>query len=370
MFGNFEDSVATAIRGTMCAVLAVSDNMVRFQNEIYSAFPQTPNIGRALRRQLCDDDSDTFTLPPPEVPGGQCPGVSYLVTITRTTNGVTGNPASANVIGPVVKRTLAGDVVQPIGLPAIPYWGQGIFSGTSDTTLLSNVSSTQSGGQGRTITVVSVVRNDGQPDNCGDQTAPIPPWQPIIEETNVTYINNEGDEVTENFNLAIFAPIISINGTIEVPIELNGTVEFSGTVEISPNFEVNIGPKGTKPPTPTTDPNTDIPDNPPTEYPPEENTNRVIVGCLVKVTDAEGGLASSIAQSGGNPTIYAPRLGNVSFQIETAAGRGWTEDYPVKNTSTYIPCPVDFGATAVRGSPNTGYSMTVIPVYRNLRASA
>ena len=201
----------------------VADQARRGLCSLWSNLPGAliPNPGDAFRRgalsALCQD------FPPPPAPsqpfsGGQCPGVAYNVTVRTTTNGVVAGNAQAGGIGPVggldIVSTDNSSVVNPDGriLQSYVKFANGV-----------RVSS-GSGNEDSQFSIVSVVRTDGQADNCGN---PQPQFPGVTEpaEPDITY---EGDTIVEgDRNQAIN---IDFSPTFEDDVCI-GTFVFCADVE-------------------------------------------------------------------------------------------------------------------------------------------
>jgi hypothetical protein len=226
--------------------------------------------------------------------------------------------------------------------------------------------------------------------NCGGNP-PVPPYQPE-DHTYPININFDIDSVSYNL------PFTAVVGLFYVDADLN--LKMPVTFDIDPTFNANLtfAPKFTAtlnlttgnteinwfegdggPPPNQLPPSSDSPpitrpdnqppsppdgiDSPPSD-PDDVEAGRILIAVLVTVTQAAPNRVTKIFQDG-NPDIYAPNLGFVSFAYRTSGGAvGWTNDIPVKNLRAYIPAPVQTGAVEVRGTPGPGVTWALTPVYR------
>ena len=109
-----------------------------------------------------DNGWDGPEVGPPPFPGGQCEGVIYTVTLqNNSTSGPFGAPQSRSGPGPVVGAFVTITLPPATGVAGIEFANGKI--------------NTLSGGSVAAPTILGVVRQDGQPDLCGDPPAPITP---------------------------------------------------------------------------------------------------------------------------------------------------------------------------------------------------
>lgn len=232
----------------------------------------------------------------------------------------------------------------------------------------------------------SCVREDGQPDLCGDPPFIPPPLPPPDYDvpTNIVYINNEGNTVNVPITLNLGLPRIDVNGTFNMPItikfDVDPTLNIGGDVNFNTgDFTINVGPgkapsgrgagdpdnitrpPGEPPPTPPGVP--DPPEPPDPTAPPEPAL--IIRACIVTVSQAE--TDASIIFQNENPDIYAPSLGHVSFLCEVAGAFAWTADIPVKNRQQLVICPWQYGAVDVKATPKGGATFDIEKIYDYLK---
>lgn len=356
---TFGESVAQATQGIVCATLAVNDQVNGFLESVADGGSLGfQDATRALRRQFCNNSDDVVPLPPgPGFTGGQCP-VTYRVRWRFNSTNIVwgcGSGSQPYVKGPVNLITEFDDN-DPQGvayrLECTNSSGERV-----ELPMASGPASSVS------VSITSVERCDGLADNCGDPPNPIPPYVPTTTTVNIEYQNNEEVTINEDVDVTVFAPFVAIGGAIIAPITVSGnTFNLVGEMTLSPEFKVEFKPEfqiGTPAGYPDEDP-----PNPPGDVPspPIEGESRRIVGVLVTATSVEDSRVTQILQ-GENPDIFAPRIGNVSFYVETRGGFAWTGDIPVKNLRQYIPCPVPGGAVDAAGSAEPGFNLDFSPIW-------
>lgn len=379
---GFLDAAAAAVRRSYCA----ATERLGVYGEIYLGGDNPVGaaaIGAAnfLHNAACDRPPPPATTPP--FSGGQC-AVLYNVNAVMTRNsGSIQNPfnVSGQAYGPIQgvrfrnspgNQTTLEIIGAPFGSNTTGIYGLGGVAtnfGTSETDVNG-------------ITITSVSRADGQPDTCGNPpgTRPTPSAGSGEVADNITYINNEGTEITVPVVIALGYAKIDIDGSLNIPFTLNANADVD--FNISGNFNLNTGDveydsgNPSLPGSPCrpnsddigADPDDDIPDNPigpdipdPIPDPEKPQTRKLMVGCLVTVTQVPPQV--TVIPQGSNPDVYAPDVGLVNFQISVGGVTGWTEDFRVKNARQIIPCPWEGGAIGVSGTPRTNGAMTITPLY-------
>lgn len=256
------------------------------------------------------------------------------------------------------------------------------------------------------VQVDSISPLNGQPDNCGPPTRPLPPFLPGADRRPVVipYIDASGNQVNLVGFAALGAAFVDADLNISFPVSFNLRPSFSLNPSASFNIDVNFnlggkppvvsppyepgplprnptsptdrtplprnpwqprlpsGPDDSEPePDPTTPaPPPGIPDDPPRTPP----TRRAIIGAIVTTTSIPSGSSPSVVFQGDNPDVYVPDLGLISFRISAGNGvTGWTEDIRIKNRRQFVPCPWPQGAVEVKGTPRGDIQFIVSPVY-------
>jgi len=369
---TFFEEVTKAVSQTACAIIAVNDSINGFLSEVgvpgSSAFADRT---RALRRQLCNNSDDTVPVPPPPFTGGQCT-TSYRVVIRRdrfpftsgcgqfTQNNVQSSPGTI-LQGPIsgIFARFTGASASCGGLRTVEY----VVQTATGEVVVQTETETRGWWKLNEVRIETVIRVDGQPDNCGDPpgTSP-PPYSPSPTTVNIEYQNDENITVNEDIDLTIFAPKLSLIGGIFAPITISGNnFNLVGTVELTPEFKLEVNPEinfgsGGSVDNPSAEPVE------PTPEPPRTNDRRVIIGAIVTTTSLQNTPTTQIGQ-GSNPDIFVPRLGSLSFYISTENATAWTNDIDIKNLRCYVPCPAPGGAIDLAASPSSGVVFDVQPVW-------
>lgn len=237
---------------------------------------------------------------------------------------------------------------------------------------------------------ISVVRQDGQPDNCGNPD-PIPP-DPIptggLPPVPITFdfapdINNPSLTVNVTGTAIVLPVFVNAKAEINVPVSLSLNVDNQGDLlELNANINLSTGDvsinvggtPGNRDPGQDdcdpdyTEPTEEPPPSPvpvgPTDEPRPEEGEEVIIGVLVTVTSVSNSAKPSVIGQDANPDIYVPSLGHVNFLCRTGAGPvgGWMPDQPVKNRRCLIKCDWDYWAIDVKGTPQPGVTWILTPI--------
>lgn len=382
---DFADALKGAVRTGFCSVIGTVAAADKIASRI--GFGEAGslvkwNMPDAIYQAVCSND------PPPPPPasftGGQC-DANYNVTVEFDfvyvpTGAVEDHSVQTIAVRGAVKglrrsnpdpNTIRLDIVG--GVAGNPSGESLNFVGS--TTLPNN--------DIRNERITNVVRIDGNPDNCGDGPPQKPPFVPgsNIYNTNITY-NNGHTDVTVPVGLAF--GFLNVNANAELNVPVNATV--NANVQLGVNFNLQTGDISFKFPSndPSGNPYPDdrvyilpwdttnsgpLPPKPPgggdatPTKPSPPSTDKVIIGCWVTVTNVQNPALQVIYQTG-DPNVYAPDLGLVSFNIpNSAGGGGWTPDQRVKNRQCYVPCPASQGAIAVKGTPRQGVTWIITPAY-------
>lgn len=367
------DNARTAVRGALCSVLGGLENIDRFAVNLGLPepappnFPGTPfgNIVNNAQGIFCDRFPVAFPAP---VIGGQCTGpytVNYTIGLYT---GITGPNNPGNLAN---QSSESIQVQGPITPPRLDYFSANQFTGTcrgfnyryrgfgNGTPFDLNLEgSTSRDGNPNCfpeyrVLSLSVSRNGGLPDNCGNfQPTPLP--QP--DRTRPITINNI------NGNVVFAFPILNINGNLQVGFNLNvGELQLSGTVELNTgdiNFNFGgqpVDPDAPEVPTPDATPPDAEKDD------PENEKKANIIGVIV-ISTPIGNYAGTEIPKNNMPDLFIPRIADVSFQIRIKNKSHWTSDQPVKSRNAYIPCPGEIDAIDVVVEPQSGWSVSATPV--------
>lgn len=220
-----------------------------FACSLYAKYPGATTFGDLgnYSKGFWDELCSSRPTPPPASPkptftGGQCPGVQYRVYYTSVTT-------SSNPSGAGYELTREVDAAGPITNFTYEYRNDGVgYRAELDSGDQHYAFPQDGGGRGwRTLKSVRVVRLDGQPDNCGDETTNFPIVDiPSSERTiNVNVQLRNGDV----YNIPITL-VPSINndygiefdaGDINVKFDLSGvsfnSIALASTIH---NVENNV----------------------------------------------------------------------------------------------------------------------------------
>jgi len=362
---TFIEGVKSALRFAPCIALGNAEWAYGAAGRIFPFGPAEEGIAtvRALRRFIgCNPDNDPEE-PQPPFQGGQCDGQLYVGSYTYTQGNNPPITARFKAWGPI------GGAVEGTDSNGTP--GVGLIS-RGDLTQNSPAFQCGVGGNPTlgTLTYRQFASNATNPsiqsitpcgaDNCGGLPPVLPPPTNININIDVTYNNEEGDEINLTIPF-IFAPInVDINGRFNIPVTFNlGGVEFSGTVTIAPEFSVTINPP--QAPTGTDNPTDTLPPgDPEDEVEPREFDDKVI-GVVVQSSLSGEQQLTTIATAN-IPTIFAPRAGSIKFAYSIGASTFWSNDIDVKGGRVFIPCPFSQGADAVAVSPAPGVVLNWVEI--------
>lgn len=383
---NFRDALADTLRNVYCTSMDLADN---FWSRV--GIPGTP-IRAPFRpratlgyRLFCNREPP----PPPENSpgGGQCPTL-YNVTVQRTYQFTSGGSCPSFTDSQTLNGRL-GPIrgVQPFKEgPDAGYYllhapQPGFPDGRSRVVVATDGSAIVCPSRVLGVSITSIVRVDGQPDDCGDlpPLVPIPPFPNPTIPDDVEYDDDNGDPITVPVNITFGFPFIFINGELNVPFRVQISPEFNFDIDGTLNLETgdvnfNFGgspggdgclpkppgdfaPIGDEPPTP--DPG--IPQPPPVDDDPTDDRLKDIIRGVIVTASVDDVNATIIGQDG-NPDLYIPRIGNVQFAIQIRNSVSWTERVNVTNLRQFIPCPWEGGAIDVRGTAEPGVIMSLTPV--------
>lgn len=358
---TWQQAAEAASRNAVCAILNASDSANQYAQTL--GFPGNPGVqvANGLRRTVCNgnpagDNSET----PPQFPNGQCTGTQYSVFIEwegedefgNPISGTAGSAAGAAGFGPVGTVRTAG--------PSDEF--QNILQGT--IALEANgppVLQTYGGpGGANTITDFSVTVTPlfGGIDNCGGPGPDIPPFPPsgFSSGGDLIYDDDDGNQVTEPFELTINAPISVSPTLIYSPITFSaGNIDFNGTLKLAPEFKLELSPQFGN--NSAGEGGNDVPPSP--DDPPVDSgtVGSVVIGVRISANPGPASVSTEIDQQGG-PSLYVPRLGNCYFLVRIAGVSAWVGPIDVKQRSAYIPCPEPRGAIGATVIPEPGVELS------------
>lgn len=387
---NLRGALAGAVSDEICTQLGTAAAFATIATPITAL--AAPGVGLSLGAAalglsagyglFCNAPAPPLSNPPGFL-GGQCTGIRYRVEIDWTYyDTVTNAPTTINYVaqalwGPIGQVQQSNDGTQE-GLSFTS-----AQSASNPSRIVNGVGSVGFNASNPIqINDIRVTTTDGGPDNCGNapDTPVAPAPGPIGGTRNITYVNNEGNDVTIPVGIVLGYAQFNANLDVEIPftanVELNPDFDISGTVNLKTgDVNFNIGgdkgggspcsvlPDRTAPDTGTPEPPDTVPD-PPSEDPPTQDKpkrERRILGAIVTVTAVDG--VETVIFQEENPDIYVPALGYIQFQIKVGGKGGWTSDIPVKSLRAFIPCPWPDGAVRVVGTPRPGNEFVVSPVY-------
>lgn len=369
----------------VCLARAIAPNS--FTRDLVSASPfdVVPGVRSARDRmfnRLCDETPDAGVPALAPIVGGQCDGDVYLVQATGHI--MTGAPEcdvqtprqsqTARFWGPIgghryggsggpanVEIYCRGPASSPIKSPG--WYGLTSFGGSADCGFAGGVTS------------LSVSRESGPPDNCGDG-----PYQPgpdegpsLLPDLSIDVPLGGGNTVNLPINVS-FSPEVGISidvgdtnidfDGVDISIDIDNDFEGgeslpsdgAGGGDCSPTSPEDGSGPDDEPVTPPPADNPPAPDEPP---PPEQ----VIRGAYVTLTGRLSG-STEVLPNNGAPPAFVPDLGLVFFQVTTADGQtGWTNPMRLQTNQGYYEVPSIFGASDVKVTTRPGVNATIRPVY-------
>lgn len=359
---TFPAAMRDAIRSVQCALLNDNEYIVGSVGRFAGPVRQRALDGiNATRDLLGCPPSPPIEPPPPPFEGGQCPTL-YTVTLDYTVVlGFCGNEIttsellSSNALGPL---SVVTDNSGTAG------GGQDLCPGFSYTTIRVDGASGNVGQRGSGFGVrlngLTVTRNDGLPDDCGDSEPTYPAPINYNTDVDVTYNIDDGTEVTITVPV-IYAPItVDFNGNFRIPVTFDfGGNQFSASFPLDVSIPVTINFPGLNP---GDGQGVDElpPDAPGTTVPPALPEEKII-GVVVNILSLDERKVSPYS-SPGIPRILVPRVASVKFAYSIGAATFWSPDIDVKGDREFIPCPFSQGADLVVASPQIGVELDYVPI--------
>lgn len=229
---------------------SVRDSIVDFACDLWSNYPayisnnKSPaaSFSRGFMNSICQGRVTLPTLDPIPFSGGQCPGVLYDFTYVRGAYNISScvlsesGPFTLQFVGP-----LGRPFHNPTGVTAttscnglsnatVELGNWLISTGAGDANLLSSAFNDPTGTADPPlsyINVLSVVRADGLPDNCGDlesgYDSPMPTGQDLTTNITVNVADNQDltfnvtyNQLSPEFNFPIGFKMNGVNITLDM----------------------------------------------------------------------------------------------------------------------------------------------------------
>ena len=239
-------------------------------------FITTPGgaLSRGVWDNLCGDDPGGLpNLPPQPFEGGQCPCVVYDVTVTYDLIDGTTRRQTQSLYGEIGEVVVEYEPNNNIGEPdesgpgrvGIRCRGDLFVSAECFDTFVSNyIFGFVAKRSIDTFTIVSVVRKDGNPDDCGNPPRGWNPNDRLIPSPDDLMDEIQDDPDNGNdFGITIPVVYAPINNDLQINVDVGGiTIGFDlGGVtfspEISPSGDITNNPPGDPVPNNPSDPKLD-----------------------------------------------------------------------------------------------------------------
>lgn len=361
---TFREAVEEAIRAGYCGTVRREPGwFAGLRRLIVDPDSGLGDAANAFNRLICnspDDAQDDFPEPP--FTGGQCP-IEYAITITFDiilvedgSTFVVGNTNTSEAFNKFPLGPIAG-------VAQVPTTGEStvlvVNAGNGQLTFGEN--NNPETFEFRNIRLTRVEpRNPLDLDNCGDPSPEFPEPGPIIvNPPDIVYDPDTGPSITVPIGI-IYAPVVvTANGTITIPVTVDvGGINIDGSFDLFPNADIDLFPNGLfggggtadNPALTDPEPGSEGQDEPEDEPGPDFT----IIAVVVRSNKDGFTRASEVAQDD-LPTLYAPRLGNVSFRIRNGSLTAWTPPQAIQFTDQHIPCPSPYGAIDVAVWWDTGW---------------
>jgi hypothetical protein len=381
---SFNEALRNAVRQGFCSIIGTNLELVDFFGAI-----GLPNQVLGLESQRNYVRLNCNTEPPPPSPGapfsgGQCPvgyGVQSSIRVLFE-----GAPFAVDNFdrpcsnGPILNGPITGPVARSVG--GVSGFFLDGFDEAGDPESLGLVNGRTGPGYTFEVIAINVTRCDGLADDCGDPGGggtPAPNYN--IIDTDITYTNNDGLDITIPTNIVYVRPTLDVDANIQVPVritirdpQLNIDVPITAKFNLSTgdivfNVGGELGNDGRKSPCATEpDPRTTFPAPPPGSGidetpPPDDPEEERIIRAVVVTSNEVSARSSVIGTTAGVPNIYVPAMGYIHFEIRAGQRTAWLDAIPVKNQRHFIPVPWSGGAIAVRYTPFEGTLSTVTPIF-------
>lgn len=352
----------------------------------------------------------------PETPfsGGQCADVSYAVVL-RLTYDWTPNPGGfvagaqvftafqdlgrAVIFGPINGFTVSPEdegfklsmQVRANSRDGTPLIGSPIGSGGGDIPPAGNQAV-----RNLRVSNISITRNDGLPDNCGDPPPVFPPGTPnptdprppdttinidlpdigpvditFSPTVGIVYVNNQGDFIVP-VTVSVFDTTNNIDLDIDIGINISDPTAPPEPIDPSPPKNPDDRPE--EPDCPPVERCDDGPEEePPEEEPPiEERAYVNIAGVAVLAAVNPLVVAATEVLQLNGPNIWVPRLGYIRFGYEMPEGDiVYSEDIPVKLTNQLIEPPQkSLRCVEILGNPENGVTWELVQITEKITSKS
>lgn len=225
--GNGAANLVRAARSAVCNIYANYPGVLT-----YNGIGQPPSvIARAFYDNICRPDFPPPALPSPGYSGGQCP-VQYTIGYSIVAEFPPNPPGRFTTAGSV---TIWGTFKGTRVTPSANQWNVSLVGGANgapNATVLTPLLAIANSYSAPVVTITSVTRVDGQPDNCGNPETPDPiesPPQNIFEydvdiDIGGTTITSPLVVIqTENNNSFEYRPEINVDiGGILINFQFDG----------------------------------------------------------------------------------------------------------------------------------------------------
>ena len=244
---DFASGLASGVRSAFCQSLP----RVVAGGLLYGALSAETGVGLAAGLGVaggaatiyaigCNHELPPAAVPSPPFTGGQCPGVAYYVRTYQdyTYSNGTRPSGTQGQLTAVTGAISSVDFAVTNGLDGTTLT---IVAASGTVVTHPNTSSGSAPGTPHYIYSnerVEITRVDGLADTCGDPPPvfpPVPPGSNTVSQP-VTYVNNDGDSITNNYDFTFGYAQVNLNGTLSIPVSVNlsanPTVNFSGSFDL------------------------------------------------------------------------------------------------------------------------------------------
>ena len=199
---------------------------------------------------------------------------------------------------------------------------------------------------------ITIVRRDGQPDDCGTSADSRPRYEgPVLYPDGVSrpttiIINNPQDNkggrgLTIPF--AWISPELNLNGKATINAEGNLEIDTNGGDDS--NFSV--------------DPNSPQP-APGPDSPPNPEGYREMRGVVVVTTKLAEATTTTEYGNGDSPNLYLPRCASLLFAVNVIGKGNWTQPVDVETLRQWVPVLGDLPAYLAVAKPMNGDRKSVV----------